>query len=128
MKTSKPKLLAGFGDKNFGKQYRQGNRIYDSEGVGMCLNASPVGNTGGYSYLYVVKSDNKDRMNKEIMENNKNNILFIFDIKDFVIKPFITSNTNSIKFFLISIFSTLLYAHQHLLISSEITFNAFNVF
>ena len=73
MKTSKPKLLAGFGDKNFGKQYRQGNRIYDSEGVGMCLNASPVGNTGGYSYLYVVKSDNKDRMNKEIMENNKNN-------------------------------------------------------
>ena len=50
--SDKPKLVGGIGEKNFGKQYRQGNRIYDSEAVAMCLNAQPVGNAGGYSYLY----------------------------------------------------------------------------
>ena len=43
----KPKLLTGFGEINFGKQYRQGNRVYSSNSVAMALNASPVGNTGG---------------------------------------------------------------------------------
>lgn len=52
---SKPQLLGGFGKINFGKQYRQGNRVYDSNAVAMCLNAQPVGNAGGYSYLYLVK-------------------------------------------------------------------------
>lgn len=57
---SKPKLVGGFGDINFGKQYRQGNRVYDSNEIAMCLNAAPVGNMGGYSYLYLVhKKDNK---------------------------------------------------------------------
>ena len=57
---SKPKLVCGFGDINFGKQYRQGNRVYDSKEIAMCLNAAPVGNMGGYSYLYLVyKKDNK---------------------------------------------------------------------
>lgn len=51
---SKPKLVGGFGDRNFGKQYRQGNRVYDSNEIAMCLNAAPVGNMGGYSYLYLV--------------------------------------------------------------------------
>ena len=51
----KPKLVGGIGEINFGKQYRQGNRIYDAEHIAMCLNAQPVGNTGGYSYLYLVK-------------------------------------------------------------------------
>ena len=50
----KPVLIGGFGEINFGKQYRQGNRVYDSDAIAMCLNAQPVGNTGGYSYLYVV--------------------------------------------------------------------------
>lgn len=49
-----PKLLGGIGEKNFGKQYRQGNRIYDSNAVAMALGASPVGNAGGHSYLYAV--------------------------------------------------------------------------
>jgi len=53
--TFKPQLLSGFGDINFGKQYRQGNRVYSSEHIAMALNASPVGNMGGYSYLYVVR-------------------------------------------------------------------------
>lgn len=40
---------------NFGKQFRQGNRVYDSDHVAMCLTAQPLGNAGGYSYLYTVK-------------------------------------------------------------------------
>ena len=51
---SKPKLVGGFGNINFGKQYRQGNRVYDSNKVVMCLNAAPVGNMDGYSYLYLI--------------------------------------------------------------------------
>lgn len=59
----KPHFLGGFGKINFGKQYRQGNRVYDSNAVAMCLNAQPVGNVGGYSYLYLVKE--KDSKNKK---------------------------------------------------------------
>ena len=50
----KPVLVGGVGEINFGKQYRQGNRIYDSNEIAMCLLAQPVGNAGGYSYLYFV--------------------------------------------------------------------------
>ena len=52
-----PKLVGGIGEKNFGKQYRQGNRVYDSDAIAMALNAQPVGNAGGYSYLYAVESE-----------------------------------------------------------------------
>jgi len=47
-----PKLVGGLGEKDWGKQWRQENRVYDSEAIAMALNASPVGNTGGNSYLY----------------------------------------------------------------------------
>jgi DNA (cytosine-5)-methyltransferase 1 len=50
----KPKLVGGIGEENFGKQFRQGNRVYDADAIAMCLNASPVGNAGGNSYLYKV--------------------------------------------------------------------------
>lgn len=50
-----PKLVGGIGEINWGKQYHQGNRIYDSEEIAMCLNSQPVGNTGGNSYLYQVE-------------------------------------------------------------------------
>lgn len=51
----KPNLVGGIGEKNFGKQYRQGNRIYDgAESIAMCLNSQPVGNAGGHSYLYQI--------------------------------------------------------------------------
>ena len=53
--NNKPILLGGFGEKTFGKQYRQGNRVYSSEHIAVCLNASPVGHVGGYSYLYLVE-------------------------------------------------------------------------
>ena len=47
-----PKLVGGLGEKDWGKQWRQGNRVYDADAIAMALNASPVGNAGGYSYLY----------------------------------------------------------------------------
>lgn len=50
-----PKLVGGIGEINFGKQYRKGNRVYDSNSIAMCLLSQPVGNTGGYSYLYLVE-------------------------------------------------------------------------
>ena len=67
----KPKLLGGIGKINFGKQYRQGNRIYDSNEIAMCLNASPFGNLGGYSYLYAVESNNKIKKG-DVMKEVKN--------------------------------------------------------
>ena len=57
----KPILLTGFGEINFGKQYRQGSRVYDSRAIAMALNAEPVGNTGGYSYLYLVLDDGENK-------------------------------------------------------------------
>lgn len=53
-----PKLVGGFGETNFGSQFRQGNRVYDSNAIAMCLTASPLGNTGGNSYLYTVDVEN----------------------------------------------------------------------
>lgn len=47
-------LVGGVGEKNFGKQYRQGNRIYDANHIAMCLTSQPLGNMGGYSYLYLI--------------------------------------------------------------------------
>ena len=60
----KPELVGGIGEKNFGKQYRQGNRVYSSESVAMALNAQPVGNTGGHSYLYAVEENIRWRIRK----------------------------------------------------------------
>lgn len=50
-----PVLIGGIGEKNFGKQYRQGNRVYDSNAIAMCITAQPIGNAGGNSYLYLVE-------------------------------------------------------------------------
>lgn len=50
-----PMLLGGLGQLNeFGSQFRQGNRVYSIDYVAMCLCSSPVGNAGGFSYLYLV--------------------------------------------------------------------------
>lgn len=55
VRIEKPLLLGGVGKENeFGSQYRQGNRVYSSNACAMALNAQPVGNTGGNSYLYSV--------------------------------------------------------------------------
>lgn len=55
--VAEPQLVGGIGDINFGTQWRQGNRVYDSNNVGMCLTASGVGNAGGESYLYSVETE-----------------------------------------------------------------------
>lgn len=60
-----PTLFGGFGEINFGKQFRQGNRVYDADSVAMSLMAQPVGNKGGNSYLYAVRGgDTVDEMVK----------------------------------------------------------------
>ena len=56
-------LLGGIGEINFGKQYRQGNRVYDANTIAMCLTAQPLGNAGGYSYLYAVGAAMRGRYN-----------------------------------------------------------------
>ena len=60
------KILGGLGEK-WGNTYRQGNRVYDSEGIAATLTAEPLGNCGGYSSLYLIKenemeSDRQDRI------------------------------------------------------------------
>lgn len=54
-----PYLIGGIGEINFGKQFRQGNRVYSSDATAMCLNSQPVGNAGGYSYLYSIRTNEK---------------------------------------------------------------------
>ena len=58
---SKSVLVGGIGEINFGKQFRQGNRIYSADHIAMALTAQPLGNTGGYSYLYLVRNYNGAR-------------------------------------------------------------------
>ena len=78
---NKPVLIGGIGDKNFGKQFRQGNRVYDSNAIAMCLTAQPVGNNGGNSYLYAVgaamrgrcNSDGKTEQNIEVRDDELSN-------------------------------------------------------
>lgn len=53
-KILEPVLIGGIGEINFGTQFRQGNRIYDSKEIACALTANPVGNAGGESYLYKV--------------------------------------------------------------------------
>lgn len=62
---NEPRILGGIGKMNYGKQYRQGNKIYDSDACAMALNASPLGNLGGYTYLYLIRiKHGKDSMHR----------------------------------------------------------------
>lgn len=51
----------GVGLINYGKQYRQGNRVYDGTDTSMAVLASPIGNAAGYSYLYKIKEKQNGR-------------------------------------------------------------------
>lgn len=53
--THKPILVGGFGEINFGTQYKPGNRVYDSQAIAMCVLANSIGYRGGHSYLYLVR-------------------------------------------------------------------------
>jgi len=59
--------MGGIGEINFGKQYRQGNRVYSADAVAMACLTEPVGNTGGYSYLYAVR----ENTNKPLQAGSK---------------------------------------------------------
>ena len=50
-----PVLVGGIGEINFGKQYRQGNRIYDANSIAMALLSNPVGNAGTYIWWEIQK-------------------------------------------------------------------------
>ena len=50
----KPRLLGGFGEITFGKQYKPGRRVYSSNDIAMAIMAQPIGQIGGYSYLYLI--------------------------------------------------------------------------
>ena len=50
--NTQPFVMDGIGEQNFGKQFRQGNRIYCVDGIATSLMASPTGNAAGYSNLY----------------------------------------------------------------------------
>lgn len=54
-----PILVGGVGEKDFGNTYRQGNRIYSSNAIAVCLLAQPVGNAGGWTCLYTVEVKDK---------------------------------------------------------------------
>ena len=49
-----PEVIGGIGEKCYGKQYRQGNRIYDGDKIATALESHPAGNAGGYTNLYSV--------------------------------------------------------------------------
>ena len=51
-----PILVGGVGEKDFGNTYRQGNRIYSSNAIAVCLLAQSVGNAGGWTCLYTVET------------------------------------------------------------------------
>ena len=59
-----PEVIGGVGEKNFGSQYRQGNRIYNVNKIATALTASPVGNAGGYTPLYGDPKDFHFRIRK----------------------------------------------------------------
>ena len=50
----KPTVIGGIGDKNFGRQYHEGNRVYDGAKIATALKASNVGSAGGATNLYSV--------------------------------------------------------------------------
>lgn len=49
-----PVVVGGIGEKNFGKQYPEGNRIYDGTKIATALKANPVGRNAGQTNLYAV--------------------------------------------------------------------------
>lgn len=75
----KPILIGGLGEVNYGKQYRQGNRVYSSESVAMAITAQPLGNTGGYSYLYLIEVNNKNKLLKQYVALDEQNSCLRFD-------------------------------------------------
>ena len=67
---NKPILVGGIGETNYGKQYRQGNRIYHSNNIAMACLSHPIGNIGGNSYLYLIDDTYKSRQPRVYKEKS----------------------------------------------------------
>ena len=67
---NKPILVGGIGEINYGKQYRQGNRIYHSNNIAMACLSHPIGNIGGNSYLYLIDDTYKSRQPRVYKEKS----------------------------------------------------------
>ena len=85
------------GEINFGKQYRQGNRIYDANSIAMCLLSSPVGNAGGFSYLYIIGDSNMTPLRIRKLTPKECWRLMGFDDEDFHKAEAVNSNTQLYK-------------------------------
>lgn len=57
--------------KKLSRNYKQGNRVYDSEGIATTLTSQPVGGTGGYTSLYLIDEDRSEA--RELSIDNKEN-------------------------------------------------------
>lgn len=92
-----PVLAGGVGEINFGKQYRQGNRIYDANSIAMALLSSPVGNAGGYSYLYMMRGAEMNNLRIRKLTPKECFRLMGFDDEDFYKAEAVNSNTQLYK-------------------------------
>ena len=94
-----PKLVGGIGEINFGKQWRQGNRVYDANAIAMALTAQPVGNAGGNSYLYRVEEEvlAKPKMRIRKLTPKECFRLMDFDDEDYEKAAQVNSNTQLYK-------------------------------
>lgn len=92
-----PVLVGGVGEKNYGKQYRQGNRIYDSNKVAMAVLSSPVGNAGGFSYLYMIGDSKMNNLKIRKLTPKECFRLMGFDDEDFYKAEAVNSNTQLYK-------------------------------
>ena len=45
--------------KNLSRNFKQGYRVYDAEGIATTLTSQSVGGLGGYSGLYLVEEQNE---------------------------------------------------------------------
>ena len=92
-----PVLVGGVGEINFGKQYRQGNRIYDANSIAMALLSSPVGNAGGFSYLYMIVDSNMTTLRIRKLTPKECWRLMGFDDEDFYKAEAVNSNSQLYK-------------------------------
>ena len=92
-----PVLVGGVGEINFGKQYRQGNRIYDANSIAVCLLSRPVGNAGGFSYLYRIGDSNMTTSRIRKLTPKECFRLMGFDDEDFYKAEAVNSNTQLYK-------------------------------
>lgn len=60
-----PKVIGGIGEKTFGKQWRQGDRVYDGEKIATAVEAHPVGNSGGNTNLYSLEVEAKEATERD---------------------------------------------------------------